>query len=208
MVLGDAENCTGDPARRAGNEFVYQMQAQQNIEMLNGIGVKRIVVTCPHCLNSLGREYPQLNGHYEVIHHTELLSLLISENRLTIPPSNSDTKVTYHDPCYLGRHNRVFTPPRDLIAALGADFVEMPRNSERSFCCGAGGGRMWMEEKLGTRINNERATEAIATGAEAIAVGCPFCNVMIGDAVNAQATENSPVVEDVALMLLDRVKQS
>ena len=207
MVLGDAENCTGDPARRAGNEFVYQMQAQQNIELLNGIGVKRIVVTCPHCLNSLGREYPQLDGHYEVIHHTELLSLLISENRLTIPESSNDKKITYHDPCYLGRHNRVFTPPRDLIAALGGDFVEMPRNSERSFCCGAGGGRMWMEENIGTRINNERANEAIATGAETIAVGCPFCNVMIGDAVNAQGSENQPVVEDVALMLLDRVKQ-
>jgi Fe-S oxidoreductase len=214
-VLGPAETCTGDPARRLGNEFVYQMLAQQNIETLNEAGVakgtgKKVIASCAHCFNSIGREYPQLGGNYEVVHHTELLSKLVEEGKIT-PVNEADQKVTYHDPCFLGRHNKVFAPPRDLIEALpGTQAEEMERSGNRSFCCGAGGARMWLEESIGTRINDNRATEALGTGADVIATACPYCNVMLGDAVNAkkatgQARANVEVI-DVAQLLVRAVK--
>ena len=209
MVLGEGETCTGDPARRAGNEFLFQMQAMQNIEMLNEIKTKKIVVTCPHCLNTLGREYPQAGGHYEVVHHSQLLASLVKDGRLT-PVNSVEGAVTYHDPCYLGRHNKVYTPPRDLIGSLpGLTFNEMEKSADRSFCCGAGGARMWMEEKLGTRINLTRTDQALATGADKIAVACPFCSVMINDGVTTRsAGMDNPAAEvvDIATLLLGSVK--
>jgi Fe-S oxidoreductase len=211
MVLGEGETCTGDPARRAGNEFVYQMQAMQNVEVLNEIKAKKIVVTCPHCLNTIGREYPQIGGEYEVVHHSQLLATLIKEGRLT-PVQAVDDTVTYHDPCYLGRHNKVYTPPRELVQSLpGINFVEMERSGSKSFCCGAGGARMWMEEKLGSRVNVNRSDEALSTGAEKIAVACPFCNVMLNDGVTMRKQEGeareSVEVVDIASLLLDSVKK-
>ena len=204
MVLGDGETCTGDPARRAGNEFLFQMQAQQNVEVLNEIGAKKIVVTCPHCMNTIGREYPQLGGNYEVVHHTELLNDLVKAGRLK-PILRTDGDITYHDPCYLGRHNKVYAPPRELINATG-DLVEMERHGDKSFCCGAGGARMWMEEKIGTRVNVNRADEAIGTGASTVAVACPFCSVMLNDAITVRQAEGlaeGVVVSDVASLLLE-----
>ena len=208
MVLGEGETCTGDPARRAGNEFLFQMQAMQNVEVLNEIKATRIVVTCPHCLNALKREYPQLGGNYEVVHHSQLLDQLVNDGRLT-PVKEASTTVTYHDPCYLGRHNNVYTPPRELIEASGATLTEMPRHGSQSFCCGAGGARMWMEEKIGQRINRTRGDEAIATGASTIAVACPFCSVMLNDAVTSRQQEGHAEgveVRDIATVLLDSVQ--
>ncbi len=204
MVLGEGETCTGDPARRAGNEFLFQMQAMQNVEVLNEVKAGKIVVTCPHCLNTLKREYPQLGGNYEVVHHTELLNDLVKAGRLT-PVAPVDQTVTYHDPCYLGRHNNVYVPPRDLIAATGATTVEMERRGDKSFCCGAGGARMWMEEKIGTRVNQNRGDEAIGTGASKVAVACPFCSVMLNDAVTTRQSEGiaeGVEVVDIATLLL------
>jgi Fe-S oxidoreductase len=208
-VLGEGETCSGDSARRSGNEFLFQMLAQQNVETLNEVGATKIVVTCAHCFNTLKNEYPQVGGNYEVVHHTQLLNQLVADGRLT-PVTPVEERVTYHDPCYLGRHNKVYSPPRELIAAAGADFVEMPRNSERGFCCGAGGARMWMEEKIGTRVNGERTDEALATGAKTIAIGCPFCRVMLSDGVaEAQADverEEQVQVMDVSQLLLRAAK--
>ncbi len=210
-VLGDGESCTGDPARRAGNELLFQTLAAGNIETLDEVGAQSIVVTCAHCFNTIAREYPQLGGNYEVVHHTELLNRLVAEGRLTpvADPAGAGT-VTYHDPCYLGRHNKIYAPPRELLGALpGVELTEMPRNSERSFCCGAGGARMWLEEKTGTRINAARAAEAVATGAETIVTACPFCTVMLGDGVAAQAPADggpAPRVVDVSQLLLERVR--
>ena len=211
MVLGEGETCTGDPARRAGNEFLFQMQAMQNVEVLNEIKAKKIVVTCPHCLNTLGREYPQLGGNYEVVHHSQLLATLVKEGRLTpVTPIAGD--VTYHDPCYLGRHNKVYTPPRDLLTSLpGLSLTEMEKSADRSFCCGAGGARMWMEEKLGTRINLARTDMALETGAKTIAVACPFCSVMINDGVTQRSQgQDTPVAEvaDIASLLLASVEKT
>jgi Fe-S oxidoreductase len=214
-VLGPAETCTGDPARRMGNEFVYSMLAQQNIETLNAAGVgkgsgKKVIASCAHCFNTIGREYPQLGGDYEVVHHTELLAKLVEDGKIT-PVTESGQKVTYHDPCFLGRHNKVFAPPRDILGALPAtETQEMGRSGEKSFCCGAGGARMWLEENTGTRINDNRATEALATGADVIATACPYCNVMLGDAVNAkksagEARDNVEVI-DVAQLLVRSIK--
>ncbi len=190
-VLGDGETCTGDPARRAGNEALYQMLAAQNVETLNEVGAQRIVVTCAHCFNTISREYPAMGGRYDVVHHTQLLDRLVGEGRLRFAPGTGDdgtgTTVTYHDPCYLGRHNQVYEPPRELLAAAGVTVAEMPRNRETSFCCGAGGARMWMEETIGERIGTVRAAEAVATGASAIATACPFCTVMLNDGVAAHA---------------------
>ncbi len=185
-ILGSGESCTGDPARRLGNEFVFQMLAQQNVETLNEAGVKKIVATCPHCFNTLANEYSQLGGHYEVIHHTQLLGELVETGRL-VPVTAVDEKVTYHDPCYLGRHNRVYTPPREVLAAIPGLFSqEMPRCKERGFCCGAGGARMWMEEKIGKHINVERTDEALGLDPDLISTACPFCMVMLSDAVTAK----------------------
>jgi Fe-S oxidoreductase len=204
-ILGEGETCSGDPARRMGNEFVFQMLAQQNVETLQEAGVKRIVATCPHCFNTLGNEYEQLGLKVEVVHHTQLLAHLVKEGKLT-PVQPVDGGVTYHDPCYLGRHNRVFQAPREVLGSA-ATITEMPRNSERSFCCGAGGARMWMEERIGKRINIERTQEAIATGAKTIAVGCPFCYTMIGDGVTAEGEQENVEVVDVATVLLRSLKQ-
>jgi Fe-S oxidoreductase len=204
-VLGPAETCTGDPARRIGNEFVYQMLAQQNIETLNEAAPKTIVASCPHCFNTIAREYPQLGGNYEVIHHTQLLARLVEAGKLT-PTERIDEKLTYHDPCFLGRHNRVFTPPRQILEAVpGIHAEEMHRCKERGFCCGAGGARMWMEERIGKRINIERIEEALALDPDTISTSCPYCLVMLGDAVaakkaNGQAKDSLEVV-DVAQLL-------
>ena len=209
-VLGKRETCTGDPARRAGNEFLYQILSRENIETLSEVfahrGVKKVVVTCPHCFTTIGRDYRQSGYEFEMVHHTQLLNQLVREGRLkpVARESGKEKKLTYHDPCYLGRHNQIYEPPRELLASTGADLVEMPRNKERSFCCGAGGGRMWMEEKLGSRINLNRVEEAIDTGAEEIAVGCPFCRVMVSDGVTAKGAEVE--VLDVAQALLRSVK--
>ncbi|GAA3279873.1 (Fe-S)-binding protein [Dactylosporangium vinaceum] len=215
-ILGQGETCTGDPARRIGNEFVFQMLAQQNVETLNEAGVKKIVATCPHCFNTLSNEYGQLGGHYEVIHHTQLLAQLVAAGKLT-PVQPLDGAVTYHDPCYLGRHNRVFAPPREVLGAVAgpADdnkgLVEMDRFAERSFCCGAGGARMWMEERIGKRINVERVEEALSTGAKTVAVACPFCLTMLGDGVTgkkaAGAAPEEVEVVDVASVLLRAVQK-
>ena len=209
-VLGKRETCTGDPARRAGNEFLYQILARENIETFNEVfatrtekGTKKVVVTCPHCFTTIGRDYAQSGFELVMVHHTQLLNQLVREKRL-VPINKSTTTMTYHDPCYLGRHNEIYEPPRELLVATGVTITEMPRNKERSFCCGAGGGRMWMEEKIGTRINLNRVDEAIATGVEEIAVACPFCRVMTGDGVIAR--DSKVEVLDVAQALLRSVK--
>jgi Fe-S oxidoreductase len=209
-VLGPAETCTGDPARRLGNEFVYSMLAQQNIETLNEAGARKIIASCPHCFNTIANEYPQLGGNYEVIHHTQLLAMLVAEGKLT-PVNPIEEKITYHDPCFLGRHNRVFTPPREIMEQVpGVRAQEMHRCKERGFCCGAGGARMWMEERIGKRINTERIEEALGTDPDTISTGCPYCLVMLGDAVSAkkatgEAKESLEVV-DVAQLLARSVR--
>jgi Fe-S oxidoreductase len=209
-VLGPAETCTGDPARRIGNEFVFSMLAQQNVETLNEAGVRKIVASCPHCFNTIANEYPQLGGNYEVIHHTQLLARLVSEGKLT-PVERVDEKLTYHDPCFLGRHNKVFTPPREIIDAVpGTTAVEMHRCKNRGFCCGAGGARMWMEERIGKRINTERIDEALELNPDTISTACPYCMVMLGDAVEAkkasgEAKETLQVI-DVAQLLVRSVR--
>ncbi len=213
-VLGNGETCTGDPARRAGNEFVFQGLAQQNVETFQEYKVKKVVSTCAHCFNTLKNEYKDFGIELEVVHHTQLLNRLVREGKLTPVKDGAGAakrSITYHDPCYLGRHNQVYEPPRELLQVLpGAEFVEMERNSERSFCCGAGGARMWMEENIGERINVNRTREAVGTGADQIAVGCPFCRVMLSDGLTAQqaAGEAREEVEvlDVAQMLLASVK--
>ncbi|MGA8454381.1 MAG: (Fe-S)-binding protein [Streptosporangiaceae bacterium] len=209
-VLGPAETCTGDPARRIGNEFVYSMLAEQNIATLNEVGARKIVASCPHCFNTLAKEYPQLGGNYEVIHHTQLLARLVEEGKLT-PVTPVEEKITYHDPCFLGRHNRIFTAPREIMERVpGVQAQEMPRCKERGFCCGAGGARMWMEERIGKRINTERIEEALGTNPDTISTGCPYCLVMLGDAVSAkrssgEAAESLEVV-DVAQILVRSVR--
>ncbi|MBB4699654.1 Fe-S oxidoreductase [Sphaerisporangium siamense] len=209
-VLGPMEACTGDPARRLGMEFVFDMLARQNIETLNEAGVTKIVATCPHCFNTLANEYPQLGGHFEVVHHTQLLAHLVEQGRLT-PVTPIEEKITYHDPCFLGRHNKVYAQPRDIMATVpGVRTQEMHRCKERGFCCGAGGARMWMEERIGKRINTERVDEALTTDPDTVSTACPFCLVMLGDAINekkntGQAKETLEVV-DVAQLLIKSVK--
>lgn len=215
-VLGDGETCTGDPARRAGNEIVFQQLAMQNAEVFKETKVKKVVSTCAHCFNSLKNEYAEFGVELEVVHHTQLLNRLVREGKLTPRPpvaNEEKKKITYHDPCFLGRHNKVYEPPRELLSIIpGAEFTEMPRNSEKSFCCGAGGARMWMEETIGSRINVNRTEEAIATGADQIAVGCPFCRVMLSDGLTLKQSEGAAREEvevlDVAQMLLAGVKRA
>ncbi len=219
-VLGDGETCTGDPARRAGNEIVFMQLAMENAEVLKETKAKKVVSTCAHCFNSLKNEYAEFGVELEVVHHTQLLNRLVREGKLTpvagkagAAAAEPEKTITYHDPCFLGRHNQVYEAPRELLSVIpGAKFAEMPRNSERSFCCGAGGARMWMEENLGSRINVNRTQEAVATGADQIAVGCPFCRVMLSDGLTAQqaAGEAREEVEvlDVAQMLLAAVKRA
>ena len=224
-VLGNGETCTGDSARRAGNELLFQTLAQQNVDTFGEFGVTKVVVTCAHCFNTIKNEYAPLGGSYEVVHHTQLLNRLVRDKKLVPVARPSDvpgmssaknaastaSTVTYHDPCYLGRHNGVYNPPRELIESLpGVELREMERTRETSFCCGAGGARMWMEEKLGTQINTNRTEEAIATGAERIAIGCPFCRVMISDGLGAKQSEGiaeTVEVVDVAQMLLAAVRR-
>ncbi|WP_063735540.1 (Fe-S)-binding protein [Streptomyces sp. RTd22] len=222
-IMGGDEACTGDSARRLGNEFLFQQLGQQNVEMLNmafgedadeGVVVekakKKIVATCPHCFNTIANEYPQLGGHFEVIHHTQLLQHLIDEGKL-IPVTPVEGLITYHDPCYLGRHNKVYTPPREIIAKVpGLRNEEMHRHKERGFCCGAGGARMWMEERIGKRINNERVDEALSLNPDIVSTACPFCLVMLTDSVNGKKNDGKVSealqVVDVAQLLLDSVK--
>ena len=209
-VLGPAETCTGDPARRIGNEFVFSMLAQQNIETLNEAGVKKVVASCPHCFNTISREYPQLGGNYEVIHHTQLLAKLVQEGTIK-PVERVEEKLTYHDPCFLGRHNKVFTPPRQILDAVpGVEAEEMHRCKNRGFCCGAGGARMWMEERIGKRINTERIDEALALNPDTISTACPYCLVMLGDAIAAKKSsgdaKDTLEVVDVAQLLARSVR--
>jgi Fe-S oxidoreductase len=201
-ILGPRESCTGDPARRMGDEYTFQRLAGENVATLDNAGVKKIVTTCPHCFNTLGNEYADFGGSYEVVHHTEFLAELVRDGKLS--PAHSNRTITYHDSCYLARHNDVRAQPRELVAAVGKP-VEMPRNRERTFCCGAGGARMWMEEKRGRPINQERVREAAATGAETLAVACPFCTVMLDDGVRETGAKLQ--VFDLATLLHEAVER-
>jgi Fe-S oxidoreductase/nitrate reductase gamma subunit len=207
-ILGPSEMCTGDSARRSGNEYLFQMLAMPNIEMLDGMGVKKIITQCPHCFNTLQNEYPQLGGNYEVVHHTQLLEELIADGRLDVSQATLEERITYHDSCYLGRHNDVYMAPRKVVGAIkGIEIVEMPRNGTTGMCCGAGGARMWMEESIGTKVNDERAREALSTGATRIATACPFCYIMLDDGAKAAGADEDEVkVADLAIHLLDAIE--
>ncbi len=204
-ILGKEEMCTGDPARRAGNEFMFQMMAYQNIQVLNMYGIKKIVTTCPHCFNIFKNEYPELGGSYEVIHHTTFLQQLIDEGKIRLQEGQGSfkgKKITYHDSCYLGRANDIYEAPRKVLEALDAELVEMKRCRKNGFCCGAGGAQMFKEEEPGdTRVNWARANEAIDTGSTVIAAACPFCNTMLTDGVKAAEKEGSVQVLDVAELI-------
>jgi heterodisulfide reductase subunit D len=200
-ILGKEEMCTGDPARRSGNEFLFQMMAYNNIQVLNGYGIKKIVTTCPHCFNTLKNEYPALGGSYEVIHHTTLLQQLIDDGKIKLKEGGSfkGKKITYHDSCYLGRANNIYEAPRKVLEALDAELVEMKRCRSNGLCCGAGGAQMFKEEEKGTtRVNWDRTNEAVTTGAAVIAAACPFCNTMMTDGIKVAEKEESVQVLDVA----------
>tara|TARA_B100000315_G_scaffold69721_1_gene63518 strand:+ start:2398 stop:4620 length:2223 start_codon:yes stop_codon:yes gene_type:complete len=207
-ILGPSEMCTGDPARRSGNEYIFQMLAMQNVETLNGMGVRKIVTQCPHCFNTLANEYPQMGGHYEVVHHSQLLEWLVEQGRLDLSEARLDERLVYHDSCYLGRHNDVYLAPRRVVGSIGGiKLVEAERSGTKGMCCGAGGGRMWMEEDIGKNINVDRSQELLATGATRIATACPFCYVMIDDGVKGEGIEESEVkVGDIALHVLDALQ--
>jgi Fe-S oxidoreductase len=203
-ILGKEEACTGDPARRAGNEFLFQMMAYQNIQVLNGYGIKKIVTTCPHCFNTLKNEYPELGGNYEVMHHTTLLQQLIDEGKIKMKEGGSfkGKKIVYHDSCYLGRSNNIYEAPRKVLEALDAELVEMKRCRTNGLCCGAGGAQMFKEDEPGKqRINIERTDEALQTGAGFIAAACPFCNTMMSDGVKNREKETEVAVMDIAEMI-------
>ncbi len=207
-ILGPSEMCTGDSARRSGNEYIFQMLAMQNIETLNEMGVKKIVTQCPHCFNTLANEYPQLGGHYEVVHHSQLLEWLIDAGKLDVSNARLEERIVYHDSCYLGRHNDVYKAPRKVIGSLGGiEVVEAERQGTKGMCCGAGGARMWMEENTGKNINVERSQELLATGATRIATACPFCYVMLDDGVKGEGVEETEVkVGDISLHVLDALE--
>lgn len=207
-VLGTEESCTGDPAKRAGNEFLFQMQAMMNIEVLNAYEAKKIVTACPHCFNTLKNEYPQLGGNFEVIHHTEFLKSLLDSGRLTIEGGQfKGKKITFHDPCYLGRANNIYQAPRDLIASLDAELVEMKRSKANGLCCGAGGAQMFKDAEKGNKeINIERTEEALSLQPDIIAAACPFCNTMLTDGVKNAEKENQVKVMDIAEILLNNIK--
>lgn len=205
-VLGNEEGCTGDPARRAGNEFLFQMQAINNIQVINGYGVKKIVTACPHCFNIIKNEYPALGGNYEVIHHSVFLQQLIDEGRIKLTEGGSfkGRKITYHDSCYLGRGNNIYEAPRAVLEALDADLVEMKRSRSKGLCCGAGGAQMFKEPEPGSKdINVERTEEALSTGATTVAVACPFCMTMMSDGVKNKNREADVKVKDLAELIAE-----
>lgn len=207
-ILGKEEMCTGDPVRRAGNEFMFHMMAYQNIQTLNNYSIKKIVTTCPHCFNIFKNEYPELGGKYDVIHHTTFLQQLIDEGRITLKDGGAfkGKKITYHDSCYLGRANNIYEAPRKVLEALDAELVEMKRCRSKGLCCGAGGAQMFKEEEKGTtRINWERTHEAIDTGASIVAAACPFCNTMLTDGVKNNEKEESVQVLDIAEMIAQSI---
>jgi Fe-S oxidoreductase len=205
-ILGPSELCTGDPARRSGNEYIFQMLAMQNIETLNGLGVRKIVTQCPHCFNTIKNEYPQLGGNYEVVHHSQFLEWLVDTGKLQLDGASLAERVVYHDSCYLGRHNDVYLAPRKVLGKLkGIDIVEAPRSGTKGMCCGAGGARMWMEEKVGTKVNTARSRELLETGAERVAVACPYCYIMIDDGVKENGRDDV-VVQDISMHLLDAIE--
>jgi len=206
-ILGDEEACTGDPARRAGNEFLFQMLAQQNIGTLDQYGVTRIVASCPHCFNTLKNEYPELGGHYEVIHHTQLIKQLLNDGKLKVKFGNDSLKVTYHDSCYMGRVNDVYEVPREVLALINVELKEMTRSRSNGLCCGAGGAQMFKEDEPGDkRINVERAEEATATGANAVVSNCPFCMTMLSDGLKAGDTGEEMMVYDLSELVLNRIE--
>ena len=208
-ILGKEEMCTGDPARRAGNEFLFQMMAYQNIQVLNNYGIKKIVTACPHCFNIFKNEYPELGGKYEVIHHTVFLQQLIDEGKIVLKEGGAfkGKKITYHDSCYLGRANDIYEAPRKVLEVLDAELVEMKRCKSNGFCCGAGGAQMFKEEEKGTtRVNVDRSNEAIDTGANIIAAACPFCNTMLTDGVKLAEKEAQVKVMDIAELIAESLK--
>jgi Fe-S oxidoreductase len=203
-ILGTEETCSGDPARRAGNEYLYQILAQTNIDRLTQYQPKRVIASCPHCFNTLRNEYPQLGGNFSVVHHSEFIQELIAGGRLSVPAEVlKDERFAYHDPCYLGRYNQVYDAPREVLERVDGGYVELPRCRERGFCCGAGGARAFMEEKRGTRISHNRLNEAIDTSAGGVAVGCPFCVTMFEDGVRALNVEETFLVRDIAEIVAD-----
>ncbi len=205
-VLGNEESCSGDPARRAGNEFLFQMQAMSNIQVLNGYNIKKIVTACPHCFNTLKNEYPELGGNYEVIHHTTFLQQLINDGKIKLKEGGSfkGKKITYHDSCYIGRANNIYEAPREVLVSLDADLVEMKRCRTTGLCCGAGGAQMFKEPEHGKKdINIERTEEALATGATTIAVACPFCMTMMNDGVKNKEKESEVKVKDIAELIAE-----
>jgi Fe-S oxidoreductase len=203
-ILGTEEKCNGDPARRMGNEYLAQTLIKENVATLNNYNVKTIVVTCPHCLQSLGKEYKQFGGNYEVVHHTTFIEQLIEQGKLKLSPEKKAT-ITFHDPCYLGRYNDEYDAPRNIVDMVASDRVEMKRSRDKSFCCGAGGGQMWMEEREGKRVNIERTEEALALKPDVIGTGCPFCLTMMTDGVKAKDAAEKVQVKDIAELVLDAV---
>lgn len=209
-VLGTEETCTGDPARRAGNEYLFQMQAMQNIQLLNTYAVRKIVTACPHCFNTLRNEYPELGGHYEVIHHTTLINQLIAEGKLRLRDGGDfkGRKITYHDSCYLGRANGIYEAPREVLEALDADLVEMKRCRTNGLCCGAGGAQLFKEPEPGkNEINVERAGDVLSTGAGTVAVACPFCMTMLRDGLKARDKEQEVTVQDIAEIVVSQLQE-
>jgi heterodisulfide reductase subunit D len=205
-VLGAEESCTGDPAKRAGNEFLFQMQAMQNIQVLNGYGIKRIVTGCPHCFNILKNEYPELGGHYEVMHHTQFINELISDGKLTVKNNEmfKGKRITFHDPCYLGRGNNVYEAPREVLQNLDSELVEMKRCKTRGLCCGAGGAQMFKEAEKGNKeVNIERMDDVLESKASVVATGCPFCNTMMTDGVKHFEKEGEIQVKDIAELIAE-----
>src|SRR5579859_7924122 len=230
-ILGPEEACTGDPARRIGNEYLYQMMAQQNIEVLNSYGLnvnhnqnghngyaasngtapkhRTIITACPHCFNTIKNEYPQLGGNYDVVHHSVFIDKLLSEGKISLPEGFDERKLTYHDPCYIGRYNDIYDEPRRVLTVLNSNGIsEMHRNRNKSFCCGGGGGRAWMEEKIGKRVNQTRVNEALETGAEVLAAACPFCITMFDDGVKGVEAEEKMQVEDISEIVVRAIESS